>query len=767
MTWFLRNVSCVAIVLIALVITSDVHAQYNTTGVFYDYTQISVNGRPQFVLVPRGTDAFTQGSPPQLSVPAAFRILRENKRATYGNASLTLSDADLEAGRAVVHIDPEQRDWYLIVVAETVYTFSELGIDEVMFPGLSETPYTRASVPFLAFVLHSPMWRALPGRNISVGIIELPNGGLIESSDFYRRWESGDSELQELLLSYLSTGSPVEQTGVLALLGAESVPGAVEAVMPLLDTAGDSVRLQAVNFLAAAGGEAVLERLSQVMSADSSAEVRNAAAAALGSTGDTHFQFFELEHRLAEATVETLPGILAEFAATGDPRAIAILQEHVSHGEQTVRQAAIDGLVGVGETEYLFQTVEGDSPLFIRLQIGETLASRLDGEARVRAIENLVAAREGQPALDYLNQLIEQGRDGQAEAVRVALERQLAHQDTQIRIEVATALAAIGDPASLEALAAAAAGEGDVDVRNTLDESAVELMTHISLSDVEDHAGGRNLFLKRSAYVALGYFAQQGRANQSTFQTLVEGLLDGEAEIRGAAVLGLATYGNADAFNAVIGLAQDPDPSVRRDVARSLGSFPAGQGSDALAAFLSDSDDNIVAAALLSVGDRQEQTLLENVLQLTSSRSAKTRAAALIAASGLSYQEIEMTVIDMLMSATNDAEAEVRVAAAEALSTFNSEMAVLGISPLTQDREVDVRLRAISALATTQNGAALGVLVSLLEDSSAQIRLAAVRALGDLGMAEAVPQIMAALTAEQDPGVLDAAQSVVNSLQGN
>lgn len=755
-----------AIAALSLAFTTTAEAQYGATGVFYDYTQVTVGGRPQFVLMPRGTDAYSLDAPPQVSIPAAFRLLRDNKRATYGNASVTLSDADLAAGRVVVHIDPAQRDWYLIVVAETVYTFSELGIDRVDFPGLTDGPVGRADVPFMAFVLNAPMWRALPGRPVAAGMIVLPNGDQVAAGEFYDRWSEGDRVLRTQLLSYLESGSSVEQIGVLAILGQEPVEGGLDAVMGLLDDTTEQVRVQAVIFLAASGEPRAMERLTEVLSSDESAAVRSAAADALGNTGDDRFRFFELEHRLAEAAGGDVAPALSAVLETGDPRAIAVAERYLEDADETVRGTAMAGLVSLGGTQQLVDRLDGELPLFIRLQIAEVLITTTDGETKVRALESLVAAREGQIALDHLSRLLDEGGSpGQGDVVRQALERQLGHASQEIRVAVADALGRRGEAESLQALADASGREANSDVTAAFDASAIELMSHLAPSDVERHAGGRNVFLKRAAYVALGEFAQQGRGSQSTFRTLSDGLSATTPEIRGAAVLGLATYANGEAFASIAPLATDSDASVRRDVAQALGRFPVGQGSDLLRAFLEDSEDDVIAAALVSVGQRGEGDLLETVMGMTQSGSPRIRAGAARALSGLSYEEIERGVIETLLSATSDDDDEVRIAAAEALSSFGSEMAVLGISQLTQDRNGEVRLRAIAALSQVQDRSAVGVLVSLLEDPQVDIRLAAVRALGELGMADAVPQIMAALADEQDPGVLDAAQDVVNALQ--
>ena len=212
-------------------------------------------------------------------------------------------------------------------------------------------------------------------------------------------------------------------------------------------------------------------------------------------------------------------------------------------------------------------------------------------------------------------------------------------------------------------------------------------------------------------------------------------------------------------------LTEDPSELVRRDIARGLANFEIGQGDELLMQYLDDDEPSVAAAAITTMGTRGQTEMLSTFLELTQSRSALIRAAAVEASSYLYSAENEQTVINMLIGATSDSEPRVRGAAARALGRFDNQLAVLGISPLTQDSDEMVRFEAISALASSGNDAALGVLTSLLEERDPDIRAAALRGLADFGSSEAIADIERLLTIEEEPSVINAAESALEQLQ--
>ncbi|MCA9565124.1 MAG: HEAT repeat domain-containing protein, partial [Myxococcales bacterium] len=459
MTQLLRRLFSLSL-LTALSVAATAHAQYEPTAVVYDYAQMTLGGRTQFVLIPRPTDAFSQDAAPQVSVSSAFRVLRDNKPTTYGNASVTISDADLAENRAVVHIDPSQRDWHLIVVAETVYTFSTLGITEVSFPGLYDEPWSVADVPFPVFELHIPMWRALQGNPVNGGVIDCPGLGGIPALEFYQRWEDGDADLQSSLLAYLGGGGSMAQAGVLGLLPDLDIRGASDAALGALEASASSVRIAAVNYLATTGDRSALERIAEIMATDESSDVRAAAATALGNSGDSQYAFFQMVHDAQSAPDTERAAAVAGIVDSGDDRSVDALLAFVDDTVPEVRQAAIDGILSLGGEESLFALLVDETPLFIRLQVAETLGSQLTGSDRIRALEHLVLSRDGAVAVGYLQRLGEEGG-----LAAEALQNALGHQDSEVREAAAEQLGEVGEQSSIEALRAAFESETDADVQ--------------------------------------------------------------------------------------------------------------------------------------------------------------------------------------------------------------------------------------------------------------------------------------------------------------
>lgn len=753
------------VVLVLVLLPLSAWGQYTPTGVYYDYSQLAVGDQTQFVLIPRTTDAFSPTVPLQVSVPDAFRVLRDNKRATYGNASLTLTDDDIERGRVVVHIDPEQRDWYLIVAAETVYTFTELGAQEVVFSGISDDPWTRADIPFSALVWHVPMWRAIPPAHIASGYVVLPDGGLLDSVDFYERWTEGDDDLEDDLLSYLTSGSTVEQSGVLTLLPDLEIRGALDAVAPLLESEQASIRILAIEYLAPLGDTDSLDQIAALLDNDPSADVRAAAATALGESGQAHYAFFDLVHRLDSVGDDELAGVIAELAETGDPRAVEPILSYLSYDDTAVRDAAVIGLQTLNATDEMLSLIDDAGTVReVRLFLANILADQGDAEARLQALELLVNIQEGPVALEAFSQLVQAEID--SESLVDAIMDQLEHPDTLVRHAAAQWLGENATEDELSQIADALDDEADDEVAETLETAATNIISRLSVTEVQELAEGRDLFLKRAAFRALGQLAQEGRANQSAFRTLLDGLEDAEPSVRGAAALGIAAFGDTQAFDALMPLTEDSSELVRRDIARGLANFEIGQGDELLMQYLDDDDPSVVAAAISTMGTRGQTEMLSTFLELTQSRSAVIRAAAVDASSYLYSAENEQSVINMLIGATSDTEPRVRSAAARALGRIDNQLAVLGISPLTQDSDEMVRFEAISALASSGNDAALGVLTSLLEERDPDIRTAALIGLANFGSSEAIADIERLLTVEEEPSVINAAETAIEQLQG-
>ena len=161
----------------------------------YSYDAWSRNGKKRFVLVPRPAEM--KAGPLKDRVKELFAQLVGDKRNSYGDARLAFN-ADVEAtGEVFVHLDPTKADYNAIIMAETVYTFTENGATRVRFPRIQEAGWTRADVPQPAYALTLPMHETLPPDDVAGAVAILPDGSMLPTSTLRDRLKAGDAELME------------------------------------------------------------------------------------------------------------------------------------------------------------------------------------------------------------------------------------------------------------------------------------------------------------------------------------------------------------------------------------------------------------------------------------------------------------------------------------------------------------------------------------------------------------------------------------------
>ena len=168
-------------------------AQLQSEGVIYAYMSLRVGSVQQPVIVPIPAEQVRPDMPLQATIPAAFGLLRYGKPATYGNASVTVSDALLAQERVAVNLDPSaDASAFEVISAETVLTFAALGIERVIFPGWNDAGLTAADIEYATFRFQVPMWQALVGGQVHGADIVMPDDTRVPSAEFYQRLADGD-----------------------------------------------------------------------------------------------------------------------------------------------------------------------------------------------------------------------------------------------------------------------------------------------------------------------------------------------------------------------------------------------------------------------------------------------------------------------------------------------------------------------------------------------------------------------------------------------
>ena len=745
-------------------------AQLQSEGVIYAYMSLRVGSTQQPVLVPIPAEQVRPDLPLQSTIPAAFGLLRYGKPATYGNASVTVSDALLAQERVAVNLDPNSdASSFEVIAAETVLTFTALGIETVVFPGWADDGLTAADISYATFTFTVPLWQALVGGRVHGADIMLPDGERLSASGFYERLEDGDPQIRRMALGILSSGDRVAAYYTLGVISGYEFDEYEAAVIPYLSDEDPNYRAAALNALYTSSDEDAWGAITTMMSEDPDPQLRQAAANALAASPVESYRVYEVFYRAQSEDPAVRLAAIGEMSTLDDDRVIQQLGAYLASPESEVRQTAADALHTLQAWDTLRAAMENaELTPEVRLVAATALADDASGDDKVAGLVYRGTNTVGDIATAAIDRLATvDGVDP-----RESIEGFLRHPDVNVAIYTAEVLASRGDEASLDALSGAGSDESlPLDLQFAAGDAAFQIVSALPSSRINDYANDRDPFLKRAAYRALGAMAAAGNAGSGAFDTLSAGLANSDPGIRGASARGLAAYGTAEALALIIGIEADPDENVRADVALALGNFPGEEFADtvspAVVGYIESGDPLVVAAALEALAQLEQRQLLSVVLDKVQFPDARVRASAFRAAAALADPGELRPVINAIGAGLRDEEVPNRVLAAQLLGQFNDSLAVLSLSQVVNGPEPEVRYAAISALGRTRNHDAVGTLLALLEDPDREIRLAAVDALRELNLVAAIDGVQAQISRETDPVSAEALQGLVEHLQSN
>ncbi len=791
-------------------------ARADSGSVRYSYEKVEIGDRVQWVLVPRAASSL-QGEVTTDRVREAFELLRDSKETTYGETSITVDGQAPENMTATVEIDPDYERYKLIIIAESVYTLTELGVDEVTFPGYAEGVVTREDVPFSAYTVTLPLWRALPKTNLVDAHIRMPDGTVRSAEDVYRKWEQDTSNLREALYTYLDSSRDYTVQEVTKRLPEIGVPY-VDQVLPLLEHESRTVRKTALETLESERNqEKVLKGVVSLMESEQRAPLARQAAEFLGQADNRAYSvqrwFFRLERgddeervtaaqelgdwsgddrvpkRLAEALMapnETESGSNGpkqgdteqsdtdgdentendgDDATSGDDETSK--SQKTSRPIETFESALVESLAQHDAHEVLARGLDNKNVLeTTQRKIADTLADDSQPEARIPGLRYLAANADGRRAREAIRTLGQLDRP----KARKTVEEFLTTSGRRLRNTAIETIRSIGSSDSVSAIADAIrrAEKSSEKLANL----GYQILSEQTIPDVLESTRASDTIVQRMAYRALGAKAEQGTPTDQIFETIFEQLEKGadhsDPQIRGAAARGLGALGNDQALEVLKTLADDSSAEVREGVAYALGNYERGDMSTTLNGYLDDDSPRVVAAALESLRERSEgdardkmKTLAEN----TDNPKVKQRALEAIAQLVPDEDEARREVISLLSGTVTSADnSDVLRTALSQLGRFSKERAVNGIAISLNSGNKDLKMTAIRALGRTGHESAKELVLEQLEDSDPAIRRAAVKALGDLGDPSVRSNLQQRLTQEKNESIKTLIQETLEAL---
>lgn len=742
-------------------------AQLNATGVVYSLTPQNFGSSQQFVLVPMPTDAVRTDVPVQSSVPAAFDLLRNAKGVTYGNSSLRMTDADLRQKQVAVLIDPAVAEYASVIEAETVFTFTQLGLEKVAFPGHHDKGLTRADVAFASYRQQVPMWQALPPAKVFASDIVLADKSVVESGSFYARLADGDAKLKAAALDLLASKETQEVMAGLAAIQTLTLTGFEAKTGPLLKNADPAVRDVALRTLAKSRVPAGWDLIAGALETEPEPVLRDMIAAMLKESPLAPYRLLEVFYRSRSGQPAVRVAAIAELAKNSDARVAPELVGYLAAPEPEVAAAAVEAL-HVAKNWGALLSAMNEEKLTDEVRLAAAGAIAADGSPanRATAMEFRAFRLVGGPAVA----LVEQIESLSGTDPRAALERFLAHPTLAVRTRAIDLLASRKSVASLPALVAAVKANADfASVLTSLDDAIYAITLSQPIAGITTQASGRDDLLRRAAYRALGALAAQGRANAGVLDRLRAGLADSSPGIRGASARALAATRSAEAFESILKLQDDTNPAVVGDLALALGSFndPAlvERAKELLVGFLQSGEPEVAAGALDSIGLLGFAKLLPVALEKASHPDGRVRAAAIRSASLLADNASMRTVLNAIIGRLRDEELTNQVLAATLLGKFNNDIAVLGLSQAVNEPVPELRFATISALGATRHPGAANVLLALFDDSDREIRLAAANAMGRLALKSTLGDLESAADRATDPATADAIRKAIEVIK--
>lgn len=724
-------------------------------SVRYSYELIELGGDNEYGLVPVSEQKKLSGKLSKSKVFDAFKLLNAKKKTTYGNSSIKITGNLPSKAKISVTIDPSKASagFAPIIMAETVYTLTELGVDGVEFPGHFDGKMVRADVPFYAYSLTLPLLNALPLKDYSGAQVLLPDGTLIPATQFNKRWKAKDAELEKALFSYLKSSQDFTVLRVLALLPKLKVDFRDE-VIPLLDAKSPSVRARALNTLEGNREDApVLAAVERMMKEDKDAKIARSAAEFLGKSKSAKASVNEPLYLLEKGSEKESVAALKSLESIGNKNKdlkSAIVDAVVSHlvdKRAAVAAASSDALQALNADAEQIAALGNDKiAAELRLKIARELAGKSAASSAIVGysyVGNNLSERDAELAIRKLG-------DIKGDDARKAVETFLTADTKRKRLVAGDVLAARGDIASMPAFSAAIAKGKDADELEAL---AYTLMAAQPVATVLSQSDSNNKITKRVAYRALGELAVKSGGNAQVKEKLSRGAKSSDADIRGASASALGAFKSKDGLETLKSLAADKSAKVRAGVANGLAYYKDGEGFEILEKYLDDSAPEVVAASLDAMAARAEAAKWDKIRELTEAKDAGVRSSAFAALGTLVSSEDKKgvnDVISLLSGAVSDSDRQVQLTALEQLASLKDSKATTGIAILLNAKEPELRVAAVEALGKTAQPSAIDLVVSVLDDSNPDIRRASIEALGELKAKAAKPQLQARLKTEED-----------------
>ena len=698
----------------------------------YSYEKQTKDGQARYVLIPTPQKINAADyADPKNRYKALYMAMKNDKRSNYGETGF-----NMEGDVVLFFLDETKSRNFSFIMAEVIYTFTENGAKAVRFPKskFDGKDYTRKDVSFPSYRLILPYWEGLPPNGLKSALLSLGDGSLLTAKALAERVVSNDKDLIEQLVDTLKKGELDAVKAIVETSKTSALNGIEPGFISLLASANSELRSLGITGLSGREGKDVFSALREVMDSDPSSEIKDQAALALSKSKDPNVAIAALFHNLRSKDVEIASKAALQLASGKSKEIDEQLLGAVKIAPPKVRKAAIDALVKRKVTGPLVSLLNGELALEAKIEIAQAIQS--DKTARSEAYRFLVTQPNAEAASHAIKSL--KGERLKGEVVDW-FEKALRHPDAATRIITAETLKSAKGAEAIKVLEKA-----DIDDKESgaaIHQTMREIYNGLSDKEIlNDSARQSVISLKSAATGVLGQLYQRssGQNKKRAFKAVGQLAQSGKAWVRAEAARSLGDIKGDEAKEALLKLKEDKDVKVKRSVARSAASFDEPTMRPVLLAYLKESDDQLIANSLLSLGGLQAIEALSDVFTDTylDHKSVEVRRAAMSCVASLA-EKLPMekreglpTRLNLRLSAESDS--QTRRFAARALSFIPTEESRIALSTQLQDKDIALVKSLIDALVAHAVPPSIQLLEGAMDHRVEEVRAYAYQVAGNL-----------------------------------
>lgn len=758
-----KNTPVLMALLLGLLLPAQAKASRQSSDVIiYSYEKTYRDGKRFRMLMPRLT--IVKGSTGSWGTGAAavFDKLLRDKPRLYGRTRLQVGSRSMAQSRIVtVRIDPRREDVQERILAELVYTLTEYGAKGIRatLPNGTTKLFNRKNVRVPVYVLHLPMWAALPPTPFKSGIVQMNGGGLTSLGVFQRQARRGKRDVVKFVISLLSHENVKRRLKALRALAVVPVPRAHKYLIPLLKDPDVRIRLASLSGLKGKRSPKVMRLLRERLSQDPSDDVRFAAARALIDSGNNRAMLDGLTYFLNSSDTERKIRAIADLRKVKIPgmtrRLLPLLRDPIA----SVRQAALNALAGRSDRNILqaiLERLDRDRDKGVRDTAAEALIALGDKFYAPRGYRYQLRRASTAQAVVAIRKLTTLMGTG----ALLDLTDSLSDRRKAVRDAAIAQMGRLNDPAAIPALTKLIRRQDNPKAQAVLS----KIMAAQPMSRLISWFNNSSKTLRSMSLKALSRALEGKSAPPEVYPALISLLRDQDMEIRGLAIGTLIKIGGPKAAQGLARALRDRKARIRLKIARAMARIPCKASTEGLLELLEDEDDAVRLAALRGLGTLKEKRVLPKLTRMTKYGNIKVRREVMKAIARIVDQTPDYmvsTLIDVLF----DEDAACREYAVEALKTSKSRRAYVNIILLLRDSAARVRAATVRALGYQRRRRVTRHITNALEDKSAIVRLAAIQAIARRRDKRALYDLEKLLRNEPDSAVLSAARRVLKALK--